>query len=261
MPWILNIITSFQLFPLTLPKSTPCAVSQLNAPFSLNLITQWPICATHALLSVWGCPLCMVDIPGATSLHNTDFTFFSRHQLITPLHSGMLNPEYLPSPCYNVYWPDLVQAVTAFEFLNAAVLPCQDNAAVFFSLGLPVFLPPLPWCSLSFVYGCDTDVSFVTEHSQPLCLCSLARLRISVFTTVCYIKKLPWLGLRVTFNYRWRDMNLESILILCLFSEIVVRGDVNEFIYLSGIHYEMCLYILYIYIYIHKSIALFLHSI
>lgn len=52
-------------------------------------------------------------------------------------------------------------------------------------------------------------------------------------------------------------MNLESILILCLFSEIVVRGDVNEFIYLSGIHYEMCLYILYIYIYIHKSIALF----
>lgn len=46
-------------------------------------------------------------------------------------------------------------------------------------------------------------------------------------------------------------MNLESILILCLFSEIVVRGDVNEFIYLSGIHYEMCLYILYIYIFIY----------
>lgn len=46
-------------------------------------------------------------------------------------------------------------------------------------------------------------------------------------------------------------MNLESILILCLFSEIVVRGDVNEFIYLSGIHYEMCLYILYIYTFIY----------
>lgn len=40
MQWILNIITSFQLFPLTLPKSTPCAISQLNAPFPLNLITQ-----------------------------------------------------------------------------------------------------------------------------------------------------------------------------------------------------------------------------